>query len=150
MPHPSGSGENLFAPIAGDVADVAGDRIARQPSSKLLDNRNPFRLRDLKMGGAGHPVELVEVVGQDTKVGETREKLGQHAALVVHPPKQNTLAEQEDAFVDKLPNSLDNCAVDFCRVIDVDDHYDRQASCVAPREKIMGDSLGHDDRHAGV
>ncbi len=146
----SGSGENLFAPIAGDIADVARHRVAGEPSSKFLNEADTHRFGNFEMGGTRHPIELVEVVGQDAKVGETLEKFGQDIAPVIHPAEQNALTEHGDARIDQSPQRCGNCAIDFGRVIDVDDHDDGQSGRVAPGKKIPGNSLGNDDRHAGV
>src|SRR5690606_32262058 len=86
-----------FGRVTGHFPDQPGHQVAGQPPAQRFVQRAGAIVRDLEMGGAGHPVELVQVVGQHAGLEPALPQPGQGVFIVVDPAQQHRLVEQGGA-----------------------------------------------------
>ena len=140
----------MLARIAGDITDVAGYGIARKSSAEVLDQFHSFLFGDFEMGGAGHAIKLMQVVGHDSQFDEALKQVGQDVGAIIHSVKQNTLAEQRNACINKPGDRSSYRSVNLCRMVHMKHHQYGQPGLGRPSKQIVGYPLWYDDGHAGV
>ncbi len=115
-----------------------------------MDDSPPDVDGNFEVGGTGHSIQLVQVVGHDTLVDKLPAQLRQRFDVVIDAAQQDGLVEQRDAGIHQAVNRQAGRLVQFSGMINVD-HDDRsQPGCTQQVDQPRGHSLGNNDRQPRV
>ena len=86
------------------------------------------------MRGAGHAIQLVQVIGDHPRVDQSPAQFGKRVNAIVHTTQQDGLIQNGDARVDQARQRRDNRPVELGRMVGVY-HNDRDQPCsTEPRD----------------
>ena len=104
----------------------------------------------LEMGGAGHPVELVQIVGQHAAVVEPLAQLGQGVGVVVDAGEQHRLVEQGDAGPAQWAQAVGQLFGDLPGMVGMEHHHQGQGAVGEQSGEAVVEAVGEHHRGAGV
>jgi hypothetical protein len=136
--------------ISGNLLYIFWDQIPGECLAHAIQQVPTTLLRNLEMGCATHPIQLVKVIGQDASGKKLMAQLDQGLRRVVYLPEEHRLVEQDHAGILQGAQGVDQLLVDFVGVIDVQHKYHAEPGIVYPLEQLGCDALGQDNGQAGM
>jgi len=107
-------------------------------------------LGHLKVRDAIYLIELVQVIGLDSRVQEAFKQLLQHQIAVIDPSKKNTLIEHGYPCPLQSPTTGQGLFGELSRMVEVRNQPDREAARRQNPNQLVADTLRQHDRISTV
>ena len=133
-----------------DLAHKARHEITGQARSHLTCNEACALFRNIEVRCATDPIEDMKIVGQHTRLKQPSRKFYQNSGIVIDASQQDGLIQKRHTAVSQPGTGRPHVRIDFVRMIDVQNEYNRQANLREPVCQSRIDTRWQDDRLSRV